>query len=535
MKPRVVLGPRALAGLQAGIRQVVAAVQPTLGPRPRVVAVQRPHRAEAPELLDDAGLIARRLTQLTDRDADLGAMLVRQVLWRQRQAAGDGVATAAVLYQAVFDGGVKHLAAGGNAMRLRAHLEAALPRLQAELQKQITPLAGRPALEHLARSLCLDETLAPLLGEVFDVLGEHGHLAVRRGHGRETEREYIEGTYWESGLADRRLMTAPGRQRSELVTPALLLTDLEFDDPRALLPVLLGAREAGHAGLVIVARTVSAEVVTLLANAGRPPASFPVIAVKTPGTGAAAQAAALEDLAVLTGGRRLVQAAGDTAASVRIADFGRARRVWADLEYFGLVGGQGDPLAVRAQLAQLETAWERADDLEKQEALQARLGRLLGGSATLLIGGVSDAEIQLRRERAERAARVLRGALRAGVVPGGGAALLAGRPVLRRRLKQTEDADERAALRILVRALEAPARVLIANAGYEPGALIPQFGAGQGLDVRCGAIVEMRPAGLVDSAAVTARALHSAVTGAALALTVETLVQHANPSVSAEP
>ncbi len=538
MKPRsvqrVVSLPAARQAFVRGASQVVAAVRPTLGPLPRHVAVQRPHRNETPEVLDDAGLIARRIAQLADRDEDMGAMFARQALWRQREDAGDGAATAAVMFQAVLDAGVRHLAAGGNAMRLRHHLEAALPLVQTALSEQSVALDGRARLRGLATSICPDVTLPPLLAEIYDTIGRYGHLEVRLGLGPATEREYILGAFWDGGLLSQRLVSDPKRLRGEIDEAALLLTDFEITEPRALVPALNAAQRAGRGGLVVVARQLSPEANALLRNASSKPESFKAMAVKVPGTSASDQAAALDDLAVLTGGLPLLQVTGATLERVEALHLGRAGQVWADPNHLGVLHGGGDSEGLGAYVEHLRAALDGADG-DGADRLRERIGRLTGKVARLLIGGLTTPEATLRREQAERAARVIRGALIDGVLPGGGAALLACRPALQQALRRAVDEDERAALRALATALAQPARALIANAGYDSDAIIGHLAAGQTFDVRTGRIVNAGRAGIWDASRVLMRAVHGAVSAAALALTVDVLVHHENPQPSVEP
>jgi len=531
---RVVLLPRARHGFVHGIDQLVAAVRPTLGPLPRHVAVQRPHRGETPEVLDDAGLIARRIPQLADRDEDMGAMFIRQMLWRQREEHGDGAATAAVVFQALVTAGAKHLAAGGNAMRLRHFLERALPGVLAVLKDQTRPLTGRARLDQLATSICPDPVLPPLLAEVYATIGRYGHLDVRQGLGPVTEREYILGAFWEGGLLSQRQVTDPKRLRGEIDNAAVLLTDFEIHDPRALVPALDAAMKAGRGGLVVVARQLSAEANAFLKNASSKPEAFKAMAVKVPGTAALDQAAALEDLGVLTGGVPLLQVTGAALERVGRAHLGRAGQVWADPNHLGLLNGGGDPQTLARHVRALQSALGRATG-ESTDKLRERIGRLTGKVARLLIGGATSAESALRREEAERGARVMQGALAAGIVPGGGAALLACRPSLRAALNDVGDDDERAAYRALLQALEQPTRTLIDNAGYDSQAVIGRLRAGEAFDARTGRAVLADRAGIWDAAAVLQGAVQRAVSSAALALTVDVLVHHSKPVVSTDP
>jgi chaperonin GroEL len=287
----------------------------------------------------------------------------------------------------------------------------------------------------------------------------------------------------------------------------------------------------------MIANEISEKALSPLLAASRNPAQFRAIAVKAP-TDIDGQAALLQDLSVLTGGRAVLSAAGDTLSGVRLENLGRARRAWATMEHFGVVAGKGSPRALRAHIAQLRAAVEGAQDSPARQKIRERIGKLIGGSAVLWVGGISEPEIKARTALAERTADTLRNAITKGVVPGGGASLLACRPAIQKMAERAQELDERTAYRILSRALEEPTRIILHNAGYRPSEYIGkinQAGSGFGLDVRTGKIVNMAEAGIIDSASVLTHAFHSAVSGAALALTVDVLVHRKRPEMSLEP
>jgi chaperonin GroEL len=531
----VVFQPATHKGIQRGINQIVSAIRPTLGPRPRCVAIDKEARGDV-ELLDDGGVIARRIIQLPDRDDDIGAMLIRQMLWQLRENAGDGTATAAVLFQTIFNEGLRYVTAGGNAQRLRYYLERGMAVILDELSGMARPVEGKAQLGQIAHSICYDAELAGMLGEIFDIIGEYGRLDLRKGRGRELVREYVEGMYWDQGLVSREMVTDRAAQHTLFEEAAILISDLEFENPRYLMPALLHAHEAGFRALLVVAQKLSDSVKAFLI-ANNNPEKMRLAAVKTPGVGED-QFGALQDLAALAGGRPFIRAAGDTLKHLRADDLGRARRVWADMRMFGIVGGKGDPRALRRHIADLRGAFNQTGQKDARRKLQARIGKLMGGSATLWVGGVMDREIEMRKDRTERTAEVLRGALREGVVPGGGVSLLNCRPALTERLAQSTGPDEQAAFRILLKALEAPARTIIANAGHDASTVMAEVaaaGRGFGFDVAAGQITDMADAGIYDVAAVQKAAVHSAVASAALALTIDVVVHHKKPATSTHP
>ncbi len=265
--PGVVFQPRSQRGMQRGINQIVEAVRPTLGPRPRIVAVENVFREKKPEFLDKGGLIARRIIQLPDRDADMGAMLVRHAVWRVHEEVGDATATAAVMFQTVYNRGLQYVAAGGNAVHLRRYLEAGLHEILQELDNRTLPVTGKERLARLAESLCFDASLAKLLGEIFDIVGEYGQVEIRRGHGREYERQYVEGMYWSSKILSPRMLTDQIKLRTDLTNTAILISDLELEDPRPVMQVLDQVMQRDIRSLLIVANKLSDSVIALLLSA----------------------------------------------------------------------------------------------------------------------------------------------------------------------------------------------------------------------------------------------------------------------------
>lgn len=526
--PYTVFQPATHRALQRGVNQIADAIRPTLGPQPRTVVASRILDRPAPEILSDGATIARRIIRLADRDENVGAMLLRDVLLRLHDQVGDGTATGAVLFQSVFNESIHYLASGGNAMRLQAHLQEGVRLILSELTRMTVPLEGEKELAHIAEAICHDPTLARMLGEVFDIIGPYGRLEVRAGRTRGLEREYVEGMYWEWGLHSREMVTDRNRLRTEFEDAAILISDLPIDDPMLLLPVLDLTIKSNVRSLVIIASRLSDSAIAfLLAN--RNPEKIQVAVVKTPGWEAVEQAWALEDLAILTGGRPFVAVAGDTFNRIRLEDLGHARRVWADLRNFGVVGGKGDPKALRRHIATLRASFDQTTAPVSRDKFLKRISKLMGGSATLWVGGVTERDVNARLELAERTAAAVRGAMMEGVVRGGGVGLLDCRPALQRKVEASADPDERAAYRILMEAMAEPARTIIHNAGYEPYEALAQIrlaGPGFGFDVAAGQMADMRQAGIWDAAVVQKTAVFGAIGAAAMALTIDVLVHN---------
>ncbi|MYE27712.1 MAG: hypothetical protein F4X87_10975 [Chloroflexi bacterium] len=550
---RLVFQPDASLSLRRGINLIADAVRPTLGPIPRMVAASQALEDKPPDLLDKGGLIARRITDLPDRDADMGAMLLRQMLWQLYEECGDGTATAAVIFQSIYNDGLKFIAAGGNAMRLRQCLSERLDIVLAALADMKKPIAEAEQLAQLAECVCHDRELSEQLGEIFDFIGEHGQLDVRRGHTRAIERDYMKGMYWKRGAVSRAMLKG-GKETDRIVMndAAILLSDLDIEDPAALLPVINMLMRAGAKSLLLVGEKFSETVINFILN-NKKPEKFRIVAVKTPGSEPDERRAHLSDMAVITGAIPLFKAAGDTLATAvqrpkdlegddpakhaRPSHLGQAKQVWVERTMFGLVSAREDQTELTEHLADLLELAEYATDKDAEAFLRERIGKILGGVAILRIGDAVPTRMDSRIAIAKETAKSLRRALRDGILPGGGVALLVCRDALEQAPVSSSDSDARAARLILLRALEQPIRTICHNAGFDSAKLAELHGkpTGYGIDVRNGAIVDVLEAGIIDVASALEAALRSAVTSAALALTIDVLLHHETPTKTYTP
>ncbi len=532
--PKVIHAPRTQAAIRRGVATLGNAIRPTLGPLPRRLVSQNQSKFE---LLDDGGLIARRIIALRDREDDVGAMLLRQVLWQVHQQVGDGAATTAVLYESIYNEGLRFIAAGADAMRLRASLVALLPQLLDSLLAQAQVLSDVKQLERIAFSVCYDEEMAAVLGEVIDTVGQYGAVDIRAGHGRGMEHNYVDGAYWKGGAQSKQMLRGSARLVAEMADVAILITDMEVEEARELIAPMQLALRHGISKLLLIVKSISDTGLSVVLDE-RLSSKIQTVVVKIDYYHPDELLQACRDIALLTAGRPLLQAGGKSLDDVRHEDFGYARWVWADDKNFGFAGGTGDPIQIRAQTRNLRQAYTEAADDDARERLLTRLGKLNGGLATVKVGGIADDEIKQRKEVAERTIRALRLALAGGVIPGGGVSLLnCGRGLLAADCERARP-EARAARQIMASALQAPIRALLENAGYDASELLAQLGtyeAGCGFDVMKGAFVDMTEAGVFDVAQVQVEALRRAVTSAALALTIDVLVLHRNPETMTEP
>ena len=537
-KPAVTLQPNTYAHLQRGADRIVDAIRPTLGPLPRMVVFEALRRTDVPEFLDDGATIARRIIEIEPRADDVGAMLIRHALWQMREEAGDGTATMAVLYQSILQQGIRHVTQFDcNAMLLRAGLEKGLRAVRGCLRQQATPLAGKDAITALARGMCQsDSAMAEVLGEIFDMVGPDGLIVVEGFNKLGLEREYIEGTYWKlTGWLSRLFVTDPAGKRTIFEDTALLISDFDIKDPQVLIPVLEACIKAGVKQLVILARAISDAAIGLLVNNNRAK-TIQTMAVRSPKVLEHDRAAALDDIAALTGGKPFYSAAFANFDDFRAEDLGHARRAWATESLFGIYGGKGDPRQIRRRIAEIRGMLKLAESDHERGELRARLGRLHGGTVILRLGAIHEVEREARKAVAERAVTSIRNAILGGAVPGGGAALLSARSALN-GLPACND-DEALAYTILARALEEPMRAIAHNAGHVPDVVVEKAKDapdGYGFDARAGRIVDMRQAGLLDPLLVLEKALDIAVSGAISALTTDVIVHHRKPVESVEP
>ncbi len=372
----------------------------------------------SPEILDNGATIMRRVVQIQNRDEDMGAMFIRHVLWEMFEKVGDGTATAGVLFRSIYNQGVRYITAGGNAMLLRGYLEEAGNAAINELKQMTGQLEGKRALSRLAETICYDPQLAKLMGEIFDVIGEYGRLEIRTSRRRELEREYIEGMYWDGGLYSREMLNDMVNVRAYLENAPILITDLDINEPQDVLPLLNMAVENNLSSLVLMGKTISDRVLGLLLSETNRK-KIEVMAVKTPGITVDDQRWALQDLAVLTGGSPLHRAAGDQLTNVRPDDLGKIRRVWANLRSLVIIGGRGDARLLRQHITDLRKAHTNTKDPQIRKKYLERIGKLIGGSATLWIGDSSPLAVERRKEIAERTADAMRGALPRGCGSGG--------------------------------------------------------------------------------------------------------------------
>lgn len=462
---------------------------------------------------------------------------MRQILWQQHELVGDGTAFTAVLFQSIFNQGLKYITAGGNPMLLRRHLEKGLRVVVNELDHMTCPLEDAEMIARLAESVCHDKELAEVLGDVFSVIGAWGQLEIRAGHGRDVTHNFFFGSYFKSGVLSDHMITNRLLKRAEIEEPVILLTDLEFNEPNEIVPTLQKIYENGGNGVLLFARNISDKVMGVLVSINRQLAPFRIVAVKAPDA-LHGQTEFMSDLEVMTGGRAYLRTAGGSLVNFMLDDLGSARKIWADKQYISINSAKGGALNMIKHVQMLKNAFHRADKAEDRKKYLERIHLFMGGSATVRVGGLSRHDIDARKELTERTAQVIRRSMMSGMLPGGGTSFFACRPTLLKLADEATDLDEKTAYRIISRALEEPLRNILVNGGHTPGPVLNQIeevGAGYGFDLHSEQIVNMVDAGIIDSAEVMKTSAREAIASAALALTIDVLVHHRQPDIASNP
>ncbi len=524
---KTLLGADARRSLHSGMALLAEAVEPTLGPLGRLVAVERETnpRSKAPDLLNDGATITRRIWALPDRWQTMGMLMARHAAAQVEEAVGDGSSTTIVLTHAIVTEGMKCIAAGFDPMQLRRGLERALPVALEAIRHSARPMQDDRHILSLATAITGRDDLARLIQECFDVVGQHGVIEVRPGHGVAHDREYIQGVLWNEGWKSSHFVTEGGA--AVLERPYILFATHRLTKASQLAPLMSTLIEANAArndrrGLVVIAFAIESDALNILVT-NKVRGILPALAIHAPGAGND-RFEILNDLATLCGGKCFAEEAGDRVESARLTDLGQADKVHAIRSAFTITGGKGRPAAIRQRITEIRRLLANAAGNPERDRLTERIGKLLGGIALLRVGGATEAERSHLIQRAEEAVRTIRIGMEEGLVAGGGAAFLAALPALDRMELPSDEAPASAVLR---RALLAPMSAIIRNAGYEPTPIVHEAmrrGSGVGFDVRTGAVTDMWAASIVDPLRVTTTALRTAVSCAAMVLTTEALV-----------
>ncbi|TBR06847.1 MAG: chaperonin GroEL [Lysobacter sp.] len=516
-------GEDARAKMLRGVNVLANAVKATLGPKGRNVVLEKSFGA--PTITKDGVSVAKEI-ELADKFENMGAQMVKEVASRTSDNAGDGTTTATVLAQALIREGMKAVAAGMNPMDLKRGIDKAVTAAVAELKNISRPSSTSKEIAQVgAISANSDQNIGDLIAQAMDKVGKEGVITVEDGSGLENELDVVEGMQFDRGYLSPYFINNQQSMQAELDDPFILLHDKKISNVRDLLPVLEGVAKSGKP-LLIVAEEVEGEALaTLVVNTIR--GIVKVVAVKAPGFGDRRKAM-LEDMAILTGGTVISEEVGLQLEKATIKDLGRAKKVQVSKENTTIIDGAGEAEGIQGRIKQIKAQIEETSSDYDKEKLQERVAKLAGGVAVIKVGASTEIEMKEKKARVEDALHATRAAVEEGIVPGGGVALLRARAAIE-GLKGINE-DQNHGIQIALRAMEAPLREIVTNAGEEPSVIVNKVKEGNGsygYNAATGEYVDMLEAGILDPTKVTRTALQNAASIAGLMITTEAMVGEA--------
>ncbi|KAB7590934.1 chaperonin GroEL [Verminephrobacter eiseniae] len=520
----VVFGGEARARMVEGVNILANAVKVTLGPKGRNVVIERSFGA--PTVTKDGVSVAKEI-ELKDKLQNMGAQLVKEVASKTSDNAGDGTTTATVLAQAIVREGFKYVAAGINPMDLKRGIDKAVTALVAELKKASKPTTTSKEIAQVGSiSANADETIGKLIADAMDKVGKEGVITVEDGKSLESELDVVEGMQFDRGYLSPYFINNPDKQAALLDNPFVLLFDKKISNIRDLLPTLEQVAKAGRPLLIIAEEVEGEALATLVVNTIR--GILKVVAVKAPGFGDRRKAM-LEDIAILTGGKVIAEEVGLTLEKVTLADLGQAKRIEVGKENTIIIDGAGAAGDIEARVKQVRVQIEEATSDYDREKLQERVAKLAGGVAVIKVGAATEVEMKEKKARVEDALHATRAAVEEGVVAGGGVAFLRARQAIGGTIKG-DNADQDAGIKLVLKAIEAPLREIVNNAGGEASVVVNAVLAGKGnygFNAANDTYGDMLELGILDPTKVTRTALQNAASVASLLLTTEAMVAEA--------
>jgi chaperonin GroEL len=461
--------------------------------------------------------------ELKDKFENMGAQMVKEVASKTSDVAGDGTTTATVLAQAIVQEGMKYVAAGMNPMDLKRGIDKAVEALTAELKTFSKPCTTSKEIAQVGSiSANSDEAIGQIIADAMDKVGKEGVITVEDGSGLQNELDVVEGMQFDRGYLSPYFINNADKQMAVLDNPFVLLHDKKVSNIRDLLPVLEQVAKAGRP-LLIIAEDVEGEALaTLVVNNIR--GILKTVAVKAPGFGDRRKAM-LEDIAILTGGTVIAEEVGLSLEKVTLQDLGQAKRIEVGKEETTIIDGVGSADAIKGRVGQINKQIEESTSDYDKEKLQERKAKLAGGVAVIKVGAATEVEMKEKKARVEDALHATRAAVEEGIVAGGGVALLRARSSLQE--VKGINVDQDAGVKIVLKAIEAPLRQIVANAGDEPSVVINKVleGSGNfGYNAGTSEYGDMVAMGVLDPTKVTRTALQNAASIAGLMLTTDCMV-----------
>ncbi len=504
-----------------GVDILANAVKVTLGPKGRNVVIDKAFGA--PRITKDGVTVAKEI-ELEDKFENMGAQMVREVASKTNDTAGDGTTTATVLAQAIVKEGAKYVAAGMNPMDLKRGIDMAVLEAVKDIKKRAKKIASSGEVAQVGTiSANGDSSIGEMIAKAMQKVGNEGVITVEEAKSLETELDVVEGMQFDRGYLSPYFITNAEKMVAELDDPYILIHEKKLSSLQAMLPVLEAVVQTGKP-LLIVAEDVEGEALaTLVVNKLR--GGLKVAAVKAPGFGDRRKAM-LEDIAILTGGQMIAEDLGIKLENVTVQMLGRAKKVRIDKENTTIVDGAGKKKDIEGRVAQIKAQIEETTSDYDREKLQERLAKLAGGVAVIRVGGATEVEVKEKKDRVDDALNATRAAVEEGIVPGGGTALLRARGAVS-KLK-SDNGDVQAGINIVMKALEAPIRQIVENAGVEGSIVVGKISENKsetfGFNAQTEEFVDMIKAGIVDPAKVVRTALQDAASVSGLLVTTEAMI-----------
>lgn len=505
-------------GLKRGVDALANAVKVTLGPKGRNVIISKSFGA--PQVTKDGVTVAKEV-ELDNELENMGAQMVKEVASKTNDLAGDGTTTATVLAQAIVKEGLKNVAAGANPMDLKRGIDKAVEAITKDLEKQAKQVGNSSEKIKQVASISAnnDDTIGDLIAKAFDKVGKEGVITVEEAKGTDTYVDVVEGMQFDRGYLSPYFVTDADKMIADLENPYILLFDKKISNLQEILPILEPVAQSGRPLLIIAEDVEGQALATLVVNKLR--GGLKIAAVKAPGFGDRRKAM-LEDIAILTGGVVISEERGFSLENADLSMLGTAETITIDKDNTTIVNGSGKAADIKARVNQIKTQIETTTSDYDKEKLQERLAKLAGGVAVLYVGAASEVEMKEKKDRVDDALHATRAAVEEGIVAGGGVALVRAKTVLEKIT--TENLDEVTGIQIVARAIEAPLRTIVSNAGGEGSVVVAKVMEGKGAfgyDAKSEAYVDMLKAGIIDPKKVTRIALENAASVAGMILTTE--------------
>jgi chaperonin GroEL len=522
---QLVFSEEARRRLKNGIDILNNAVSTTLGPKGRNVALDR--KFGSPTVTHDGVTVAKEI-ELEDPFENMGAQLLKEAATKTNDIAGDGTTTSTVLAHTIVTEGLKTLSAGANPMMLKHGIEAASKAVAKELEAKSIKINTKEEIASVATISAQDSEIGNLIAEVMDKVGKDGVITVEESKGIQFETEYVEGMQFDRGYVSAYFITDSEHMKSVINDAYLLIYDKKISAAQDIVPILEKLVQIGKRELVIIAEDIDGEALaTLVLNKLR--GMLNVLAVKAPGFGDRRKAM-MQDIAILTGAQVISEETGRKLETVTVQDLGRAEKVESDKDNTTIVGGKGDSKEIKGRIEQIKVEIDKTTSDYDKEKLQERLAKLSGGVAIIRVGAATETELKEKKHRVEDALSATRAAVEAGIVPGGGVALVNAMKVLDDVKMGNE--DEQIGVNIVRKSLEIPMRKIAENAGKEGSVIVENVRTHQktkkndniGYDVIKDEYIDMVKGGVIDPTKVTKGALENAASIAAMILTTEALI-----------